>query len=353
MSNLQSGASEAQMIELLNSIKMPIIGAGGGFAPIGTENYFEGTTAPVGWVLCDGSVLNISDYPELATYYASHYGASNHFGGDGVTTFAVPTKEGMPENTDGVYGEQERVIGVWKETVDGVLKQKPLYCKTINCGALPNNSTKELDTGVSDLEYIYYCNGECVDKVQGTSNPIPYVHVSALSWQIQIYFFGSSKKLQLVTKENWGNDYIAYVTIQYTKTSDSWTLTTPGHSADGNGVFCVKATVAGDSNAHHYSTEEQVVGRWIDGSYEYEKVFVLPSEVSISNSSWTSVGIPSNGFSIITFSYGCSKLNGASVKTMGGSLIPCIRNNELQFIASRDGEVIDVKYIILRYTKTS
>lgn len=46
------------------------------------------TGAPAGWLLCDGSTLNVSEYPELAAVLGSLYG------GDGTTTFALPDLRG-------------------------------------------------------------------------------------------------------------------------------------------------------------------------------------------------------------------------------------------------------------------
>lgn len=46
------------------------------------------TFAPPGWVVCDGSLLAVSDYAELFQII------SNTFGGDGVSTFAVPDLRG-------------------------------------------------------------------------------------------------------------------------------------------------------------------------------------------------------------------------------------------------------------------
>ena len=88
-----SQASEI-MKYISDTMKLPIMGAGGGFAPIGTINSYMGTVAPIGWLVCDGTVYNIADYPDLATHIASQFGSTNFFGGNGTTTFGVPDLRG-------------------------------------------------------------------------------------------------------------------------------------------------------------------------------------------------------------------------------------------------------------------
>ena len=51
---------------------------------IGQVLLFAGDYAPKGWALCDGSLLNIADYPELFIVIGTAYG------GDGTTTFGLP-----------------------------------------------------------------------------------------------------------------------------------------------------------------------------------------------------------------------------------------------------------------------
>ena len=41
--------------------------------------------------------------------------------------------------------------------------------------------------------------------------------------------------------------------------------------------------------SHDYSTDEQIVGTWIDGSTIYEKTIILQSGVNLTRGSWTSV----------------------------------------------------------------
>jgi microcystin-dependent protein len=56
--------------------------------PIGAMTDFAGFAAPTGWLLCDGTVYQVADYPRLFAIIG------NFYGGDGVSTFAVPDARG-------------------------------------------------------------------------------------------------------------------------------------------------------------------------------------------------------------------------------------------------------------------
>jgi len=58
-------------------------------APIGSVVDFAGTTPPANWLLCDGTIYNISAYPALGAMLGSRWG------GDGASTFAVPNLGGL------------------------------------------------------------------------------------------------------------------------------------------------------------------------------------------------------------------------------------------------------------------
>lgn len=69
----------------------------------GAEMSWPGATPPYGWLLQDGTVYDIADFPALFAVI----GAT--FGGDGVTTFAVPDMRGrVPVGVDDGAG---RVTG--------------------------------------------------------------------------------------------------------------------------------------------------------------------------------------------------------------------------------------------------
>ena len=78
---------------------------------LGEIQLFAGTNLPIGWLLpCDGRVLQVSDLPAL-------FGVlSNNFGGDGITTFALPNLSGRVAigSTNGqpgaAYGAEQLVM---------------------------------------------------------------------------------------------------------------------------------------------------------------------------------------------------------------------------------------------------
>lgn len=144
-----------------------------------------------------------------------------------------------------IYSTTEREIGVWVDN-------KPLYQKTIDTGLIPSNTTKTIAHNISNIETIVSYFGIALNSSGSDAREMPYVGFS--DWNISLYVDATNINIQ--TKQNWENDFPrSYVTIQYTKTTD-----TPGSGSYNTlGV-----------PTHHYSTDEQVVGTWIDGSTLYE-----------------------------------------------------------------------------------
>lgn len=86
--------------------RLIIVGRSGGDTsiPVGTHLAGEWTTGavPLGFVLANGALLLIADYPKLAAHYAAVYGSANFHGGNGTTTFATPdTRERTYVNQGG------------------------------------------------------------------------------------------------------------------------------------------------------------------------------------------------------------------------------------------------------------
>lgn len=59
-------------------------------SPVGHILSQMGLVAPKHYLICDGTIYNIIDYPYLSQYIKDQFGTFNYFGGNGTTTFSVP-----------------------------------------------------------------------------------------------------------------------------------------------------------------------------------------------------------------------------------------------------------------------
>ena len=99
---------------------------------------------------------------------------------------------------------------------------------------------------------------------------------------------------------------------------------------------------------HEYSTEEKVVGKWIDGKSVYEKTFDLGSDLLVSTSSWTTLGITLDADKII------ETKTTASSGSFQGNILVYNDNGTWKGRTPRNGnDPSYVKYLTIRYTKSS
>lgn len=57
--------------------------------PVGSINLYAGSSAPTGWLICDGSAVSRTTYADLFDVIGTTYGS-----GDGSTTFNIPNLKG-------------------------------------------------------------------------------------------------------------------------------------------------------------------------------------------------------------------------------------------------------------------
>ena len=75
--------------------------------PAGSISMYAGSTAPTGYLLCDGSAVSRTTYADLFTAIGTTYGV-----GDGSTTFNVPNvngNEGMNTTDTGGGGSHNNL----------------------------------------------------------------------------------------------------------------------------------------------------------------------------------------------------------------------------------------------------
>ena len=102
------------------------------------------------------------------------------------------------------------------------------------------------------------------------------------------------------------------------------------------------------SRRFKYSTEEQVVGEWIDGKPIYQKTFDLGVDTEINNTSWTNVGISGTNISNVVLANSVSNTDSRYFSLNAAKI-----NGVLQFLAARANGAIEIRYITLQYTKTT
>lgn len=139
-----------------------------------------------------------------------------------------------------------------------------------------------------------------------------------------------------------------------------------GATAQSNGVAgYVSQPLAGDQNKFlngagewvtppsssvNYSTEEQIIGAWIDGKPIYQKTIVLSSETTVSNNDWTSTGITASSLDIETY-ISCTAQNNSG--TCWNAMSVATVNSNISLTAWRNGDTIGVKIFTIQYTKTN
>lgn len=166
-----------------------------------------------------------------------------------------------------IYSTEEREIGVW---TDG----KPLYQKTehivLSTPVEPGRETDiTLPSGDIDTFAIISIIGGFIGVLPGTEiTTFEYFYFDTNANAAYATTIRKAERglIKIFTGSNYG--YFAgaadnrfsefYVTRQYTKTTDT----------AGSGEWTPQGVPA-----VHYSTDEQVIGTWIDGSILYERVF--------------------------------------------------------------------------------
>lgn len=106
--------------------------------PVGTVTSYAGSTAPTGWLMCDGSVISQALYPGLWSLIGSTYNK----GGEGVGTFRLPDLRGkviisannasLPAGANAYYttrnlGDGKTDGGVGSESVALTETQLPMH----------------------------------------------------------------------------------------------------------------------------------------------------------------------------------------------------------------------------------
>lgn len=142
---------------------------------IGTIMLFAFPRVPYGWAFCDGSLLSISEYESLFAVIGTTYG------GDGISTFALPDLRGRVPVHQG-HGPglaSTRVLGerAGSETVTLTAQTMPAHphqimasstTPPVGATATPG-PTVAFGTGVGLLPYAASVSGMAAEVMDGTT----------------------------------------------------------------------------------------------------------------------------------------------------------------------------------------
>jgi microcystin-dependent protein len=112
---------------------------------MGVIKTFAGNFAPRGYMLCNGALLSIAQYSALFTILGTTYG------GDGVTTFALPNLNGRYPLGTGTNGQQTYVLGEQAGTPQTTLLSMNLPSFASQLNVSKSNATSSSPSSTSSI----------------------------------------------------------------------------------------------------------------------------------------------------------------------------------------------------------
>ena len=106
------------------------------------------------------------------------------------------------------YSTTEQVVGTW-------IGNKPIYRKIIECGALPNNSNKDVTHNIQNLGITISCKGMAVRKSDSRALTIPDSTPNA-----EIGCGVTNTNVYITTHNDRSSFNYSFLIVEYTKTTD-------------------------------------------------------------------------------------------------------------------------------------
>ena len=293
-------------------VEIPIIPQLDDMSPIGTIISYMGTKAPDDFLICDGTIYNISKYKKLANHFKEQFGSYNFFGGDGETTFAVPNLQGEFLRGSGTNSHANQGSGADVGVHQNGTETPLLNINSNNDVVWWNNAIDRETTQADYYTKTNDCSGFCTQKaVLGTG----------LTGNVKI-------------------------TSRPTNTSV---------------LYCIKYedNVTKIINNHVYSTKERIVGKWIDEKPIYEKSteFTIDKHYS-GDHIWTD---PIPNFDVMIDIKGTMRI--PSGRFFNLPHVSINNNYGVNMVANADGSIVldtgsgdrtnSVVRVTIQYTKTT
>ena len=95
------------------------------------------------------------------------------------------------------------------------MQNKPIYEKMIDCGTLPNKTTKTVSTGLSNLDYFWIDPANSFAFNEGATYPVPFSDNSNYN-ALSVRLTGYGSTITIGTASDWSK-YACIISVKYTK----------------------------------------------------------------------------------------------------------------------------------------
>lgn len=274
--------------------------------PVGEIIRTIGNKTPKHYLMCDGSTHNIADYPYLAQYFKDTFGAINVFGGDGTTTFGVPDKTTDTWWTPGlVNGVVPSPYAVYVSSVFNTTQHQKelLFDGIISADSCWHSKADGSDTDIwvkFDFGKNTYIQGlrmaaRSIDylsqlpstfTIEGSYDDVTYTVIksysrlpSPTSTNFREHLFDKPVnyryyKLNHMTSNAKNNsyDYCSIAELEFSKVDNiQYIKAEPTYYMELNQAVYI------NQYCDVYSTDEKIVGKWVDGKPLYRKSYKVTS----------------------------------------------------------------------------
>ena len=311
-----------------------------GCVPLGTVLPYYGETAPEHFLICDGTEYLKSDYGELATHLLSLTDPTPYQGSD-ADHFKVPDLRGEFLRGSGTNSHSGQGSG-------GVVGEHQNATEHMNMDF--NSSNNIMHIQINNTSYYQHHNNEDTLINQGAQEA--YTTLSKGT---------SSSKTHYTSRPT--NTSVTYIIAYQNAYID---LALDGFPIDitqpQDGQLLMYDATAGRwvNGGHKYSTDEHIVGTWIDGKPIYRKTYYMSS---MPNSSFVNVAHNISNIDTITNLWGVMiNRDGTTVNfnftgtpaLYGNGSTLCIRANTTNIVIGTTANWTNsIAYVHIEYTKTT
>ena len=125
----------------------------------------------------------------------------------------IPTLNAALSNKINAY---DMSIGAGEILTGETFGGKPVYMRLVDIGVLPNNSSKTINTGITNAYYFWIDPTYSMVISGGAAYPLPYVDPNNVANSIAARIIAKGQQVVITTHSNWST-YAGFVAVRYTK----------------------------------------------------------------------------------------------------------------------------------------